>query len=1030
MSADWRTLRHRVPLYLSALLLLPHSFRPALALTPTVTVSQYAHTAWRVQDGVFEGTPTAITQTTDGYLWLGTTSGLFRFDGVRFVRFAPQGIPPTSPGEVFSLLSTRDGSLWVGLQGVLLQWRQGNWKRVLPIIGRVNALTESPDGTVWVALTRTEKRTGGFCSVSQPGIQCFGKEMGITSAANISPRQDGSLRVGLSSGVLDWKNGQGIIRKPAGDAPGTNLQSVAGIIEEEDGSSLIGMVTPGPELGIQRLSKAGAWSPYILPGFNGTAVSVMCMRRDRDGNVWIGTLGDGLYRIHDQTVSHYSRADGLSSNGAFDSYEDREGNLWFITATGIDRFRNLPVITYTDAEGLNALRVTAVLAARDGTVWLSNGEGLNFIRDGKMQLLDHSNGLPGNRITSLLEDSRGRLWFGVDGKLAMLDAGKFRLVNRANGSPTGPIKTMAEDSHHDIWLAIVAGKPNTLVKIDASMKLTDVEIPSVSGVSDFAPDPHGGLWIASGSQGIWHYDLGNAEQLKNATISAGQLEVDATGALIVTAPIGFMRWQAGVAHRFGLANGLPCPHIFSTITSQSGSLWLYTECGIVEITKAQLAHWWADPDARLDLRLLSAQDGALPSATAFSPAASESSDGRLWFATSTVLQMVDPRHLESNLLPPPVHIESVIADRKVYAPESGLRLPKLTGDLEIDYTALSLVSPEKVRFKYKLDGFDSDWQDAGTRRQAFYTNLGPRHYVFHVIACNNDGVWNDVGALLPFSIAPAFYQTLWFKLVCALLGLLAFWALFRLRLRQATKAVRERLAGQVAERERIARELHDTFLQGLYAVLLRFHTIADQVDEDAPVRKMMTDALNRADAVLVQGRESLRDLRGEPSTLMTIGEELECFAQECRLDSGAQFDLETLGQPCPLHPVIRDEIIQVGREAILNAFRHSDASSIHVELCYERTFFSLSVSDDGRGIDPKVLAAGGKTGHWGMLGMSERCRKIGAQFTISSPSRRGTQVKLRIPSKLAYASTPSFVTRSKQFFSQKPGAPAKSEASR
>jgi signal transduction histidine kinase len=297
-------------------------------------------------------------------------------------------------------------------------------------------------------------------------------------------------------------------------------------------------------------------------------------------------------------------------------------------------------------------------------------------------------------------------------------------------------------------------------------------------------------------------------------------------------------------------------------------------------------------------------------------------------------------------------------------------------------------------------------QDAGTRRQAFYTNLGPKRYEFHVIACNNDGVWNNVGESLVFSISPAYYQTIWFKIGSLLLILLAAWALFRLRLRQATQTVRERLAGQVAERERIARELHDTFLQGLYAVLLRFHTISEQVTDNAPVQKMMADALNRADAVLVQGRESLRDLRGDPSSMTSVAEELECFAQECRLDSEAQFSLVTTGQPRAFHPVIRDEIIQIGKEAVLNSFRHSDAATIHVELCYERTFFSLSVADDGRGIDPQILSIGGKTGHWGMLGMRERCRKIGAQFTISSPSRRGTEVKLRVPSKLAYISSP------------------------
>jgi signal transduction histidine kinase len=270
-------------------------------------------------------------------------------------------------------------------------------------------------------------------------------------------------------------------------------------------------------------------------------------------------------------------------------------------------------------------------------------------------------------------------------------------------------------------------------------------------------------------------------------------------------------------------------------------------------------------------------------------------------------------------------------------------------------------------------------------------------------------------------------------LTCTLLALLAAWMIFRLRLRQATETVRERLSGQVAERERIARELHDTFLQGLYAVVLRFQTIADSVPKDVPARHMMEDALTRADGVLAQGRDSLRGLRGELSLLMSVAEELEQLAQECRLDCETAFTLSVAGQERTLHPVIRDEIVQIGKEAILNSFRHSGAASINVQLCFDGAFFSLSVSDDGRGIDPLVLAAGGKQGHWGMLGMRERSRKIGAQFTISLPPQRGTEVKLRIPANLAYTTRPAPSWWSKRFgfpSSQEPNHSVESENNR
>jgi signal transduction histidine kinase/ligand-binding sensor domain-containing protein len=1017
-----------------ALVLLFFGSHIAFALNPSVAVSQYSHKAWRVQDGAFEGTPAGITQTTDGYLWLSTSSGLFRFDGVRFVRVTMEGIPENAPRGVLAILGARDGSLWVGGYNVLLQWKDGDWKQSFAMAGRVNDIEEAPDGVIWAAQSRTSDKAGGFCSVLKSELRCYGKEFGVSTAGGVFPRPDGSMWISAPGGVLEWKDGRGTILKPKGIETFAGLHSISVILPEEDGSSLVAMTTIGPGLGLQHLSKEGLWSPYMASGFDGSTVSVFSLRKDREGNLWVATQGDGLYRIHSGSVSHYGRAEGLSSNGVFDFFEDREGNMWVCTAMGIDRFRNLPVVTYSDSEGLSSPAVSAILAARDGIVWISNGTGLNFIRDGRIQVLSRSAGLRGDRITSLLQDFRGRLWIGVDNKLAILEAGHIRFINRPDGSAIGAVQMITEDTNHDIWVRVAGSNITSLVRVDVSMAVSEVDIPQLSKVVSLLADPRGGLWIASGSSGLWHYEMGQAVPLRsargNGKIDAGELLVETDGALIATTPTGFFRWQNGMLRAFGTANGLPCTNIFSLVMSRRGSLWLYSECGVIEINRQQLERWWNNPGVRLDLKWLTAQDGALPARPSFVPAASESPDGRLWFATTHIVQMVDPGNLQMNVLPPPVHIEQVVADRKPYPPNHALPLPTLTGDLEFDYTAVSLVSPEKVRFRYKLDGYDSSWRDAGTRRQAFYTNLTPRQYVFHVIACNNDGVWNNVGATLQLSIAPAYYQTSWFMFACALSALLAAWTIFRLRLHQATETVRERLSGQVAERERIARELHDTFLQGLYAVVLRFQTIADTVSKDMPARHMMEDALTRADLVLAQGRDSLRGLRGELSLLMSVAEELEQLAQECRLDCETTFILSVTGQDRALHPVIRDEIVQIGKEAILNSFRHSGAALIDVKLCFDSAFFSLSVVDDGRGIDPLVLAAGGKQGHWGMLGMRERSRKIGAQFTISSPPQGRTEVKLRIPANLAYTTRSGLSWWSKLFglpSSQKSDQPVESE---
>jgi ligand-binding sensor domain-containing protein len=686
MSAYLSTSKNAILTICCVSLLALFASRDAVALNPRVAISQYAHTTWRVQDGAFQGVPSEIAQTTDGYLWLGTTAGLYRFDGVRFIRVLLEGLPTTTPHNVLALLGASDGSLWVGNRGWVMQWKDGAWKRTLKTVGWVTSLSEAPNRVIWATQERTENNAGGFCSITMPGIQCYGKEIGVATANLVFHGRDGSLHVGLSSGVLEWKDGRAKIQKPPGIEGAVDFRGVSGILEEKDGSFLIGMEPVGPSLGLQHLSKAGVWAPYVISGFDGSTVSVTSLRRDRQGNLWIGTLGDGIYRFHESNVSHYSRAEGLSSNGTAGSFEDREGNIWFVTAMGIDRFHDVSVTTYTDAEGLNALGVAAVVAGRDGTIWLSNAKGLNFIRDGKIQILNRSSELQGDRITCLLEDSRGRLWVGVDNKLAVFDHERFRFVSRSDESPLGTIELLAEDADQNIWVKLAGAKPGKLVRIDGSLlRPAEVDVPHVSRIFQLTSDPRGGLWIDSVGEGVWHYQAGHAESLSNASVSvtygARSISAQADGSLIGATSTGFFRWQNGIIRTFSIANGLPCGSIFSFIVSRQGSLWLYSECGIIEVTSEQLKSWWNNPTIRLILRWFSAADGALASLPTFTPKASESPDGRLWFATDTVLQMVDPQHQVPNLLRPPVHIEGVVADRKAYSPENGLMLPPRRGNL-------------------------------------------------------------------------------------------------------------------------------------------------------------------------------------------------------------------------------------------------------------------------------------------------------------------------------------------------------------
>ncbi len=372
-----------------------------------------------------------------------------------------------------------------------------------------------------------------------------------------------------------------------------------------------------------------------------------------------------------------------------------------------------------------------------------------------------------------------------------------------------------------------------------------------------------------------------------------------------------------------------------------------------------------------------------------------------------MLEVLDPAHLTHNGVIPPVQIEKVVVDHKSYEPNGRLAFPPQVRDLEIDYAALSFVNPQKVRFRYKLEGRDTGWKEAGVRRQAFYTDLPPGHYRFRVIACNNDGIWNETGAQLAFTIPPAFTQSIWFKVIC-LLGFIGFvYSAYRFRVRQVTVQLRGRMYERLAERERIARDLHDTFFQGIQGLLLRFHTATSQLSKEEPARRIFEETLKQSDQVMLEGRELVLDLRATASEQTDLSTAFSDFGEGMRKGSSCDFKVVVNGAIRSLHPVVFEELFKIGKEALGNAFRHSSAHLIEAELNYEQNELRMRIRDDGTGIDSAILRQGHREGHFGLPGMRERAQRVGAHLDVWSGSRAGTEVELRIPARIAYASEPN-----------------------
>jgi len=406
------------------------------------------------------------------------------------------------------------------------------------------------------------------------------------------------------------------------------------------------------------------------------------------------------------------------------------------------------------------------------------------------------------------------------------------------------------------------------------------------------------------------------------------------------------------------------------------------------------------------VRTIGPLDGAQPGFVPFQGAAA-SPDGRVWFANGTALQVFDTSDASRNFIPPPVYIQDVVAEHKIYGGNADIWFPAGTRDLQIDYTALSFRNPQKVAFRYRLEGRDHTWRDAGSRRQAFYTDLPPGHYRFRVIASNNDGVWNEQGAMLAFSIAPSWFQTVWFRLLAVFAFGFALWAIYEVRVRQIEQRFNVGLEARVNERTRIARELHDTLLQSLQGLLLRFQAASNLLPTRPEEAKQRLDtAINHAAQAITEGRDAVHELRAPAGVsndlshaLSSLGKQLA--GQQADLD-GPEVCVHLEGKPRNLQPTVRDEVYRIAAEALRNAFRHARADRIEVELRYDERRFRLRVRDDGMGFNPRLLSENQPAGHWGLSGMHERAKLVGGTLEVWSELESGTEIELGIPASVAY----------------------------
>jgi signal transduction histidine kinase/ligand-binding sensor domain-containing protein len=983
------------------------------------------HTTWTLKDGM-AGPVMAIAQTTDGYLWLGTGAGLFRFDGVRFERFdaiAGESLPSR---QVLSLFATKDNALWVGLlDGGAALVRQGRIVHVDPAGGHfaysTRAFAAQRDGTLWTATGRALLKRQNDAWVA------IGPESGYVDASGHPPPTlnvavDGSDNVWALTDRAMFVKAAGAARFTALDMPGLGQSQ---LVIGSDGRAWTNDKSPAAR-GLQRLplpgeSAASAAPPVPVPN------SFFMPAFDRSGKLWFGAK-DGLNRLAIEAVAasapaapQYLGTDkGLSGELVTRIFQDRDGAIWIGTNGGLDRFRGAAVdrIDLPDRSASIAMTTDA-----QGRVWIASGNSVQRLSPGSATPEKIPTDPRMETFTAVFVDSRQRLWVGGRSGLWRQEGSGFVQIPTPDGLPwTVPVFEITEDATGALWFN--AHRYGLMRYADDQIKrLSGSEGFPLKGPDAIGTDDRGRVWIGYNDGTVLRHEAGKTTTLT----SADGLKV---GAIKVIVRQGSRLWLGGERGvQLASAPGMPMLRladpdaldgVSGIVETPEGELWLNGANGITRLTADEVRRALAtatDGSARPSGRRFDLIDGLSGRAEQSWPlrTATRTPDGVLWFSLSNGVVRVDPARLPKDRpAPPPVEVQGLIVrGEPVRMTGLGLagdsnepdrrgpqHLPPGTRDLEITYTAISLAQPERTHFRYRLIGQDRDWRDAGTRRRAFYTNLGPGEYDFRVEASQDGGPWSATPATLRFEIAPTLTQSAWFRAAAVLVGLATVGALAALRARQRRLHEQERLAARVQERERIARDLHDTLLQGVYGLILRFEAIARRLpgSERAAMERVLTDA----DALLVEGRDRVTDLRLPPPDANLLEHTLEALGRELSHTHGAAFALTVEGTPRPLAPALSASICLISREAIFNAFQHAQAERIEITLHYEAARFALFIRDDGVGVPDDVQERGGRPGHWGLSGMRERAELAGVNYRLTSHVGRGTEIELSAPAGRAY----------------------------
>jgi ligand-binding sensor domain-containing protein len=968
---DNRKLRERLALVLATVIWLISTLSPALRAEARVEVSRYALRNWQTQDGLPNNAVQAITQTSDGYLWIGTVRGLARFDGVRFTVFDAKNTPALKSPSIKALAAGREGKLWVGTaDSGVLEYRQGQF---VPLgLDQTNlavrALWMGSDGTLWVGTTN------GLDHVQDGHWQRILEQDEVRS---IVQDHEGSLWLAAQREVKKFKGGQFI------PVPEMKVRGGRAVACGREGSIWVG----SPE-GLTRLAEDKIKQFSQREGL--AASTVNALHQDRIGTMWIGT-DLGLNYVGEDDALHEITHEGGPLDSVFCVFEDREGSIWIGARDGLYRITVRLFVTYTKEHGLANANVTSV-RGRGDKLWIGTwGGGLHCLEGGKIARISFTNEFFNGLVLGLYEQSSGSVWFGTDGA-----GGMFRYDPKGQLTRywQGQVSNLADPSARVIMFdsrkgRIWVGTPQALdvaFRHQPFLRYTAENGLPCASVRAIAEDARGDVWVGT-DEGLTQFQAEDTlvsftttNGLPQKTVNA--LYKDADNNLWIGTGGGLSCLKNGVFKTYTTRQGLFSDEVFEIVEDDAHRLWMTCGAGIFWVAAADFDALDAGRIQALGCVSYGKDDGlaTLTCNNVAKPSAWKTPDGRLWFATVKGLSMVDPAAIPRAVTePPPVLVEQILGDRKPFEARDGVVLPPGRGELEFQFTALSLLAPERNRFKYRLEGLDTDWNDAGARRSARYNNVPPGPHRFRVLACNSAGIWNEAGASVAFILQPHYWQTWWFKLLLLLSVVALAGALYRVRIARLRAIDRMRL--------RIASDLHDEIGSGISTIAL----LARKIHKEGLLTEAPQSDLSSIQRIATQTSSAVRDIvwfiNPQYDTMEELLLRMKGAADALLGSLQLRFSPPQENLSRKVSPEFRRNVFLMFKEILNNVAKHAQATEVGIEVVDKNGLWLLMVRDNGVGFDLSTPRHGN-----GLSNLRQRAERLGGSIEIRTQPGNGTTV--------------------------------------